>query len=156
MSEIKREDWRYKAENAEKCPFCGSGSISVMHKEMRFLGVNFYGVKKHKMQAYCMCNMCHAKGKPVIYIGYSNRVEVDADHLPIYSCGEEAIKTWNTRKPMERIVERLEEEVEYQNKKANEAKEDVFEEKISESTVRISMRNCYKHAIEIVKGANDE
>ena len=53
-------------------------------------------------------------------------------------------------------MERLEEEVEYQNKKANEAKEDVFEEKISESTVRISMRNCYKHAIEIVKGANDE
>lgn len=62
------------------------------------------------MQAYCMCNMCHAKGKPVIYIGYSNRVGMDAEHLPVYSCGDKAIKAWNTRKPMERIVEKLEQQ----------------------------------------------
>ena len=67
----------------------------------------------------------------------------------IYDTREEAIKYWNTRKPMERIVERLTEEVEYQKKKADEA--DVLE-KVSVSNTRLSMRNCYKHAIEIVKG----
>lgn len=144
MSEIKREDWRYKAENAEKCPFCGSGSISVMHKEMRFLGMNFYGVKKHKMQAYCICNMCHAKGKPVIYIGYSNRVGVDADHLPVYSCGEEAIKAWNTREPMERIVEQLEQRKNFYENRMGEGIERDLEDWGSVKS--------YEDAIEIVKG----
>lgn len=105
MSDIKREKWRYKVENAKNCPHCGGGSISVMHKEMRFLGQNFLGVKKHKMQAYCMCKACHAKGMPIVYIGYSNRVGCDAEHLPVYSCGDKAIEAWNTRSAEQSVFE---------------------------------------------------
>lgn len=49
---------------------------------------------------------------------------------------------------MEKVVARLEEEVEYQDKKADEA--GVFD-KVSLSNARITMRKCYEHAIEIVR-----
>lgn len=103
------------------------------------------------------CPFCGGEAK----VAHEYTEEWKLEYVMCFRCGcstpsaiseDTVIQMWNTRKPMERIVERLEEEVEYQNEKANEAKEDVFEEKISESTVRISMRNCYKHAIEIVKG----
>lgn len=48
---------------------------------------------------------------------------------------------------IEKLIGRLEEEVEYQGKKADES--DVFEE-VSVSHTRISMRKCYEHAIEII------
>lgn len=53
----------------------------------------------------------------------------------------------------EKLIARLEEEVEYQDKKADEA--DVFEE-VSVSHTRISMRKCYEHAIEIVNELAEE
>jgi hypothetical protein len=63
------------------------------------------------MKAYCACNKCHATGKPIFYIGYTERGKsgYSEEHLPVYACGDKAIEAWNTRKPMERIVERLEE-----------------------------------------------
>lgn len=110
MAEVKCEPWKYKAENASSCPFCGSNSVSVLHKEKRFIGYNGIGFKKIAMQVYCMCNKCHAKGKPIRYIGYvANYAYYDAEHLPIYSCGDKAIEAWNTRKPMEAVVAELEE-----------------------------------------------
>ena len=54
---------------------------------------------------------------------------------------------------IEKLIGRLEEEVEYQDKKADEA--DVFEE-VSVSHTRISMRKCYEHAIEIVNELAEE
>lgn len=53
----------------------------------------------------------------------------------------------------EKLIARLEEEVEYQGKKADEA--DVFEE-VSVSHTRISIRKCYEHAIEIVNNLAEE
>ena len=115
MSEvlIKNEPWQYKAKNAISCPYCGGESVSVKHKEVRFYGFNGLGFKKHRMKAYCVCNKCGATGTPIYYDGYSNAGYgfYDKEHLPTYSCGEEAIKSWNTRKPMEQIVERLEEKL---------------------------------------------
>lgn len=109
MAEVKCEPWKYKTENASNCPFCGSNSVSVLHKEKRFIGYNGIGFKKIAMQVYCMCNICHAKGKPISYIGYvANYDYYDAEHLPIYSCGDKAIEAWNTRKPIEAVVDRLE------------------------------------------------
>ena len=117
VPKVKYEPWQYKAENAVECPFCSSKSVSVKHKEVRYLGQNAMGVKKHKMKAYCICNKCKANGTPVFYIGYSNATfsSYDEDYLPVYSCGDKAIEAWNTRKPIERIVERLEHEKEYEN-----------------------------------------
>ena len=98
--DFKRENWRYKDETAEPCPFCGSNSVSVVHKDVRFLGQNCEGIKKIKMQAYCTCNKCHAKGKPINYIGYMNAGYgfYDSEHLPIYACGDKAVAAWNERK----------------------------------------------------------
>ncbi len=54
---------------------------------------------------------------------------------------------------VEKVAAELEGEVEYQDKKADEA--DVFEE-VSVSSARISMRKCYEHAIEIVRKGGAE
>lgn len=54
---------------------------------------------------------------------------------------------------VKRLIGRLEEEVEYQDEKANEA--GVFDT-VSESHTRISMRNCYEHAIKIVNQLAEE
>lgn len=109
-NDVKKDRWKYKTDKADKCPFCGSKSISVCHAEVRYIGHNYFGAKKIKMKAYCMCNKCYAKGKPVTYIGYTDLNVYDEEHLPLYACGDEAIKVWNIRKPMERIVGRLEKE----------------------------------------------
>jgi len=98
MAEVKFEQWKYKAENAKSCPYCGSNSVSVTHKQRRFIGYNGIGFKKITMQAYCICNKCHAKGKPIKYIGYeASHSFYDSEHLPLYSCGDKAIEAWNNR-----------------------------------------------------------
>ncbi len=102
MSEIvKCERFKFKAKNALPCPFCGSDSVSVLHSEMLFIGVNGLGIKKIKMKAYCICNKCHARGKPIAYYGHTHTGRGDRryseDFLPIYSCGDKAIEAWNRR-----------------------------------------------------------
>lgn len=94
---MKCERWKFKAINAKNCPFCGSNSVSVAHKEVRYIGQNAFGVKKLKMKAYCVCNKCHSRGKPVFYVGYSSAAGYDENHLPVYSCGDKAIENWNMR-----------------------------------------------------------
>ena len=98
MNEIMLEPHQYKVA-ALPCPFCGNTSISVRHKEVRFIGQNYFGTKKIKMKAYCACNRCHATGKPIFYIGYTARGEsgYSEEHLPIYARGKEAIKAWDRR-----------------------------------------------------------
>lgn len=97
---VKCDEWQYKVENAVPCPYCGGTSVSVKHKEVRYLGENDFGVKKHKMKSYCVCNKCKATGTPVYYIGYSDAYfkAYSEDFLPVYSCGDKAIEAWNTRK----------------------------------------------------------
>lgn len=102
---IKCEPWKYKAENAKPCPFCGGNSVSVAHKEVRYLSENDFGTKKHIMQAYCTCNKCHAKGMPIKYVGYSGTGGYDDDFLPAYSCGDKAVYAWNTRSAEQSVFE---------------------------------------------------
>lgn len=60
---------------------------------------------------------------------------------------EKAIEIWNTRKPMERIIERLEQQAEQYNRRANE-----LVEKSTEAGIHNKGKACsYEHAIEIVK-----
>jgi Lar family restriction alleviation protein len=70
---------------------------------------------------------------------------------------EEAIEQWNTRKPMERIVEQLESLVEYNSEQAeiyhNVEKEDAYTREMKD--LYIDRVNCYGVALRIVKGGVD-
>ena len=72
----------------------------------------------------------------------------------ISSNKERLAESWNTRKPMERIVERLEQQAKQYNRRANE-----LVEKSTEAGIHNKGKACsYEHAIEIVKeegGMND-
>ena len=63
-----------------------------------------------------------------------------------YKTEEEAITAWNTRKPMERILERLEECKETHDRRLLSKKE-TASFKIKE----LQFSGCYQNAIEIVK-----
>lgn len=143
MIVFKRDPWQYKAENAVECPFCSSKSVSVKHKEVRYLGQNAMGVKKHKMKAYCVCNKCKATGTPVFYIGYSGATcaSYNEEYLPVYSCGDKAIEKWNTRKPMERIMEWL-------KRKHEESTNDYH---VLKDPSCLGELHAYRNTIEIVK-----
>ena len=149
MSLFKRDAWQYKVENAVECPYCSNKSISVKHKEIRYLGQNAMGVKKHKMKAYCVCNKCKATGTPIYYVGYSGATAIsyNEEYLPVYACGDKAIKAWNTRTPMERIVERLEEEL----KLADEEKRRCVAENMLQFDEAKGYARGIANAIEIVK-----
>lgn len=69
------------------CPFCGGEAHIEVHK--------FYEekTKDFTMKTYgVICDNCHTSGRQ------------------FYESEEEAIEAWNTRKPMDKIVEKLEEE----------------------------------------------
>jgi Lar family restriction alleviation protein len=102
------------------CPFCG-GEAELFHDE-QFIH-----------HAFVFCTECEAQTK-------------------LYANGnmtEKAIKDWNTRKPMERIVEQLEGE----ERKANQKRRDAIELH-SEEFWRGRQTGLNK-AIEIVKGGVD-
>lgn len=92
---MKCEKWRYKAENAAQCPFCGGKSVSVVHSEKRYIGRNRLDGKVISMAVYCKCNTCHARSKPIRYIGHTIR---SIELTPIYAYGDKAIEEWNKRK----------------------------------------------------------
>lgn len=74
-------------EQLKKCPFCGG--------EARLEQVP--GATWDKFVVTCKSSKCCA-----YYIGYCDE--------GLYDTRTKAIEAWNTRKPIERIVERLEEE----------------------------------------------
>ena len=97
------------------CPFCGGEAKVEEHKfwneETKRFEVGTYGV---------MCRVCNCR----------------TDRF--YAFEEGAIAIWNTRKPMERIVEQLEESLQG----AKDSKD-------------LSKHSAYRQAIEIVKGGVD-
>ena len=63
---MKCERWKFKAINAESCPFCGSNSVSVAHKEVRHIGQNAFGVKKIKNESLLCVQQVPFKGQASI------------------------------------------------------------------------------------------
>ena len=75
------------------CPFCGGEARLDTEMSRRCLIIRI------------KCKSCHAK-----IAGYCADIGDEEKALTnIDDCTEKAVKCWNTRKPMERIVERLEE-----------------------------------------------
>lgn len=99
------------------CPFCG-GEAEIKKTTVQ------YNHDKTRLDVYVCCKICGANTGTW--------------------CDNEigAINKWNRRKPMERIIEQLEEQID--NNRGWED-EDYFNGEIS----------AYKHAIEIVKGGVD-
>lgn len=101
----------------KRCPFCG-GEAEILEHDNGW--------------AIWHCIMCkNCKASQEWRKGYTK---------------EEAIKAWNTRKPMERILERLEECKETHDRRLLSKKE-TASFKIKE----LQFSGCYQNAIEIVK-----
>lgn len=94
---IMKNEWTKKMENAKPCPFCGSISISAKHKDCGIYLYNGFN-KILKMKVYCYCNKCHARSKPISYLG---REYGDAEkyEIVIYDdrMKEKALEKWNER-----------------------------------------------------------
>lgn len=86
---------------ADSCPFCGSESISAVHRQVHFIGMNEFDIKKIHMKCYCTCNKCRARSKAVHYIGYvcAPYDFYDETHPHIYSDDMKikAVIEWNRR-----------------------------------------------------------
>lgn len=94
---IMKNEWTKKMENVKPCPFCGSISISAKHKDCGIYLYNSFN-KILKMKVYCYCNKCHARSKPISYLG---RQYGDAEkyEIGIYDdrMKEKALEKWNER-----------------------------------------------------------
>lgn len=80
------------------CPFCNSHRIGYSIKTM--------GRRTNKYHVAMYCKDCNCYGKRTIVDG-KNKFRSGIEKIPEYK--QLAIDAWNTRKPMERILERLEE-----------------------------------------------
>ena len=106
------------------CPFCGG--------EVRLMSIIDDGVE--------------------ICINYEDELDMDYSFVHCYNCDTDfmphncvargVLEIWNTRKPMERIVEQLEEEA-YET--------EVWDERYTDKYYKGVSDGC-KYAIEIVKG----
>jgi Lar family restriction alleviation protein len=111
---MQNNELEKKSNRLLSCPFCG-GEAELFHDE-QFIH-----------HAFVFCTKCEAQTR-------------------LYANGnmtEKAIKDWNTRKPMERIVEQLEEEI-------DEAKHYWDDDEYYTGAV-----SGFQGALEIVKGGVD-
>lgn len=115
----RMKEFTIKAEPLLRCPFCG-GEMEIIH-----IGP-LSPLLKDEYHFACK-NMCITSRK-----SYETEIE--------------AIKSCNTRKPMERILERLEECKETHDRRLLSKKE-TASFKIKE----LQFSGCYQNAIEIVK-----
>lgn len=80
------------SEKLKRCPFCGGNA------KLKLRNVN------STITIWCECTKCNAKTE-----GYCPNISNHETAMElIENCKEMAIEAWNIRKPMERIVERLE------------------------------------------------
>lgn len=95
----EQNGYTMRIENPKPCPFCGSKSVTVWHKQKTFIGKNDFGATKLKMQCYCKCNKCHSKSKPISYIGFFDLKTYDCEHEYAYDYKFKlkAIEEWNKR-----------------------------------------------------------
>lgn len=108
------------------CPFCSNKDVRLQHR-----GRTQYGY-------YVICKNCGCR-TPLYQYQFDSKEKRR----------EDAIKSWNTRKPMERIIEQLEEE----KQRLKTLKNDCIA--LCDSEVIAIEEKAYNFAIEIVKGGVD-
>lgn len=120
------------------CPFCGGEvSIALCGDDEYSWWIVTRGKNKAK-DKNCHCRLFMESGA-----FYDEDGEVEKEYL---------IKKWNTRKPMERIVEQLEQQAEQYKRRALELVEKSTEAGIHNKGKSLS----YEHAIEIVRNGGKE
>lgn len=92
------------------CPFCGSDKLKIDYKST-LIGYNGIDERVERWTFSVRCNSCHARGGtvggkviPFKYADVERKGITTKEELK-----DKCITSWNTRKPMERIVEQLEE-----------------------------------------------
>lgn len=108
----------------KRCPFCG-GEARLQHRQ-------------RKRGYYVICKECGCR-TPLFQYQYDS----------LEKLREQAIEAWNTRKPMDDIVERLEELYKFNNAKKKEAYDD---RDWVEFDIYSNMNVGIYQAIAIVKG----
>lgn len=109
------------------CPFCGGEAKLSINKT------------NQGQVSIVSCSECTCRKTLLKYPFYEGSIEQDA------------IEDWNTRKPMDRIVEKLEKVMEYREKSYKEWEGTTF------GQICKTKAYTYEHAIKIVKaGGKDE
>lgn len=112
------------------CPFCGGEAEFVRDTERK----DIFGSSDY---VYVRCKKCHAQTTKIYYSAEFHKLDEE------YALAE---KAWNTRKPMERIVERL------KLKLKNICGSYNYETPILEKpSCKVAFNNGIRDAIEIVK-----
>lgn len=111
-----------KINQLKKCPFCGGDDIQM----------SAFSISS---DCYIICNTCGAVIEKSVPWNDMTQEEHDDE------CKKVLIEAWNTRKPMERILERLEEQAAFEN---------VWDDETS-----CGAYNAYSHAIKIVQEEGD-
>ena len=106
------------------------------------------------------CPFCGGEGNVSLNTCYgfvpwcSNEDCILNENTKGFSTKEEAVNAWNNRQPMERIVEKLEEQFNYNAEQAEiwRSGENVDAYMIEKSNDYLDRANCYGKAIRRVKG----
>ena len=93
------------------CPFCGSDKLKIDCKSGRINHYEKNGMREWQNVVYSVrCNKCHARGGTVSVdlptMGLLGDYEIKKRKV-IEAC----INAWNTRKPMQEIVEKIKEKL---------------------------------------------
>jgi Lar family restriction alleviation protein len=89
------------------CPFCGSEKLKIESKSGKIHYYEKDGMKPWQNVVFSIrCNNCHARGGTAS----ADLPTMTRDNVKKDDAQNRAIEKWNTRKPMERIIERLDKE----------------------------------------------
>lgn len=110
----------------EPCPFCGGEAEIIRNYKT--------ATQEYEYMAWCTELGCNA-------------------NIDGFVDEESAIKAWNTRKPMERILEQLEEKALEHAINGQQYSDDEYDNIANEE---INKRDCYLNAVEIVQKGGAE
>lgn len=119
---IKTGDKQTISKQLAKCPFCGGEAITV----------EVYNAKENKLYPAVKCFECECR-------------------TPMMKTFEQAIKIWNTRKPVERILERLKELYKYNAEQADIYKDGNGAYMREMKEMYMDKANCYGVAMRTVE-----
>lgn len=135
------------------CPFCESDKLKI---DMKKKGTRYFGIGElENYTASVRCNVCHARGGAVS--GFvRNRRFVDKDdwlkdEISIEELERRAIEKWNTRKPEESVVAKLQ-----KLSKCGLRCDECINRERKDDCTDVCDRGAFAKAIEIVRNSGKE